>query len=289
MLPFACLALFHFSFRLLFSTFLFLLFSPALKLGPRPESSEGTVRTSSLSHPSPAPSGAGNASASPLGGTSSSGRAAPTPPKHRAEEEHVSPPGKQDTGASNTGADSEAAGRAEPLVPPVPKKKKNKTAESSPSKPVPPPEAPSAKPTGATTSGTSAADPQQVTLHAGRAAVAAGGKPSGVLGRITELKRGGRDLGPLLPYAERWNAADVSAATRGLGKDRLPALDPSGPRCTEEHFMRLRRAVKELDNAWHDATNNVVVSFSELFPIFQFMPVSFFPDLVYLPSPRVLC
>nr|XP_051209202.1 uncharacterized protein LOC127326372 [Lolium perenne] len=126
--------------------------------------------------------------------------------------------------------------------------------------PVPPPEAPSAKPTGATTSGTSAADPQQVTLHAGRAAVAAGGKPSGVLGRISELKRGGRDLGPLLPYAERWNAADVSAAARGVGKDRLPALDPSGPRCTEEHFMRLRRVVKELGDAWHDATNNVVLS-----------------------------
>ncbi|KAK1605603.1 hypothetical protein QYE76_029276 [Lolium multiflorum] len=264
---------------------------PALKLGPRPESSEGTARTSSPLHPSPAPSGAGNVSASPLGGTASSGRAAPTPPDHRAEEEHVSPPEKQDTGASNISADSEDAGRAEPLVPPVPKKKKKKTTWSSPSKlvsdssapdassspkttPAPPPEAPSAKPTGATptpppetlkttkgkatASGTSSAGPQQLTLHGGRAAVAAGGKPFVVLGRITELKREGRDLGHLLPYAEKWNAADVSAATRGLGKDRLPALDPSGPRCTEEHFMRLRRAVKELDNAWHDATNNMV-------------------------------
>ncbi|KAK1677619.1 hypothetical protein QYE76_038467 [Lolium multiflorum] len=241
---------------------------PALKLGPRPESSEGTARISSPSHPSPAPSGAGNTSASPLGGTSSSGRAAPTPPEHRAEEEHVSPPGKQDTGASNTGADSEAAGRAEPLVPPVPKKKK-KATESSTSKPMPPPEAPSAKLTPppettkiikekATASVTSSADPQQLTLHAGRAVVAAGGKPSGVLGRITELKRGGRDLGHLLPYAERWNAADESVATRGLGKDRLPVLDPAGSRCTEEHFTRLRRAVKELDSAWYDATNNMV-------------------------------
>ncbi|KAK1648061.1 hypothetical protein QYE76_065866 [Lolium multiflorum] len=228
---------------------------PALKLsksasGPRPESSEGTARTSSPLYSSPVPSGTGNASASPLGGTPSAGRAAPTPPDHRAEEEHVSPPDTEDTGASNIGADSEAAGRAEPLVPPVPKKKKKKTTGSSPSKPVPnssapassnlgqdapdapsspkttpapPPEAPSAEPTGATptpppsqgpsasepapsasqgpaaakptpppeslkllkpepfkgkatASGTAAPGSQQLTLHAGRAAVAAGDK-----------------------------------------------------------------------------------------------------------------
>ncbi|KAK1643844.1 hypothetical protein QYE76_061649 [Lolium multiflorum] len=35
----------------------------------------------------------------------------------------------------------------------------------------------------------------------------------------------GRELGHLLPYAEKWNAADMSKATRGLGKDRLPAPD----------------------------------------------------------------
>ncbi|KAK1631016.1 hypothetical protein QYE76_005331 [Lolium multiflorum] len=49
-------------------------------------------------------------------------------------------------------------------------------------------------------------------------------------------------------------------ATRGLGKDRLPAPDPAGPRCSEEHFMRLRRAVKELDSAWYDATNNMMTT-----------------------------
>nr|XP_051190700.1 uncharacterized protein LOC127304029 [Lolium perenne] len=43
---------------------------PALKLGPRTESSDGPPRASPPPHPSPAPSGAGNASASPLGGTS---------------------------------------------------------------------------------------------------------------------------------------------------------------------------------------------------------------------------
>ncbi|KAK1666874.1 hypothetical protein QYE76_055033 [Lolium multiflorum] len=35
-----------------------------------------------------------------------------------------------------------------------------------------------------------------------------------------------------------------------MGKDRLPAPDPVGDRCSEEHFMRLRAAVKELDSAW---------------------------------------
>ncbi|KAK1692188.1 hypothetical protein QYE76_008885 [Lolium multiflorum] len=50
------------------------------------------------------------------------GGAAPTPPEHRAEEDLVSPPEKQDTGASNIGADEEA----------VPKKKKKKTTGSSP-------------------------------------------------------------------------------------------------------------------------------------------------------------
>ncbi|KAK1605100.1 hypothetical protein QYE76_028773 [Lolium multiflorum] len=272
---------------------------PALTLsksasGTKPEGPEGTARASTPPpQSSPVPTGTGNPYASPLGGTSSAGRAAPTLPEHRVEEDLISPPEKQDIGASNIGADEEAAGRAEPLVPPVPKrKKKKKTKESSPSKPMPdpsapasstlgqdapdarsprrtssapPPEAPSAEPTGttptpplevlkitkflkpealkgkATASGTSSAGPRSLVLHAGPAAVAAGEKPSGILGRITELKREGRELG-LLPYAEKWNTADVSAATRGLGKDRLPAPDPAGPRCTEEHYIRLRRA-----------------------------------------------
>ncbi|KAK1611299.1 hypothetical protein QYE76_034972 [Lolium multiflorum] len=99
---------------------------------------------------------------------------------------------------------------------------------------------------------------QPLVLHVGPAAVVVQDKPSGLLGRIVELKRGGKDLGPLLPYAQRWNDADISAATRGLGKDRLPAPDPAGPRSTEEHFTRLKHAVKEFDSAWYDATNNVV-------------------------------
>nr|XP_051190689.1 uncharacterized protein LOC127304017 [Lolium perenne] len=45
-----------------------------------------------------------------------------------------------------------------------------------------------------------------------------------------------------------------------MGKDRLPAPDPVGDRCSEEHFMRLRAAVKELDSAWYDSTNNLTVT-----------------------------
>ncbi|KAK1699372.1 hypothetical protein QYE76_016069 [Lolium multiflorum] len=245
---------------------------PALKLGARPESSEGTVRSSTPPHASPVPSGVGNTSAS-LGGTISSGRAAPTSPHHRAEEEQASPLEKQDTGASNTGADAEASRQVETPVSPAPKRKKRKAAGPSSSAEMPPPQAPSAQPTEAaptpppeaskaaqekgTAPGSSSSNPQQLTLHTGRAAAAVAGKPSGALGRITKLTRDGRDLGHLLPYAEQWNTADMSPATRGLGKDRLPVPDPAGPRCTEEHFARLRRAVRELDNAWHDATNNL--------------------------------
>jgi hypothetical protein len=151
-------------------------------------------------------------------------------------------------------------------------------------KPTPPPESAKLRMSEpfkgkATASGTSVAGPQSLVLHVGPAAAVAGEKATGLLGRITELKREGRELGHLLDYAEKWNQADVSAATRGLGKDRLPAIDPTGPRCTEEHFMRLRRAVKEFDNAWHDTTNNVVVSFTKKFATFLLMPVLFFPDL----------
>ncbi|KAK1608131.1 hypothetical protein QYE76_031804 [Lolium multiflorum] len=74
-------------------------------VGTKPESSEGTARTSPPLRSSPVPSGTGNPSASPLGGAPSAGRAAPTTSDHRAEDDFVSPPDMQDTGASNIGAD----------------------------------------------------------------------------------------------------------------------------------------------------------------------------------------
>ncbi|KAK1607933.1 hypothetical protein QYE76_031606 [Lolium multiflorum] len=290
---------------------------PALKIsksasGMRPESSEEAVRPSPPPQQSPVPSGAGNSTASPLGGTASAGCATPESSYHRAEEDIISPPENPDTGASNTGANTEATGRVEPLVTTVPKKKKKKAFASSPSKTVPESSAPAsstsaqgapdasappkttsmplpassargpatAKPptpppsqepataknkpaaVGIST-GSLASGAQSIVLHAGHAAIVAGETAPAQLGRITELSRGGASLGHLLDYAEKWNRADLSAATLGLGKDKMPTIDPAGPRNTAQHFSRLRRAVKEFDNAWHDATNNVVVTVPE--------------------------
>ncbi|KAK1660512.1 hypothetical protein QYE76_048671 [Lolium multiflorum] len=142
---------------------------------------------------------------------------------------------------------------------------------------MPPPDAPRAKPLGAVSNApppkpsklikgkaTAPSAPstgqQPLVLHVAKAAKDVATKATGLLGRITEFKRQGRDLGHLLPYAQKWNAADISPATRGLGKDRLPAPDPAGDRSSEEHFMRLRNAVKELDSAWYDATNNLMLT-----------------------------
>ncbi|KAK1603849.1 hypothetical protein QYE76_027522 [Lolium multiflorum] len=108
---------------------------------------------------------------------------------------------------------------------------------------------------------TAATDPSSgsrtMVLHTGRAAVVASEAASAQIGRITEFQCQGAELGHLLDYAEKWNRADLTPATRGLGKDKLPVVDPSGPRTTVQHFGRLRRAAKEFDNAWHDASSNV--------------------------------
>ncbi|KAK1642843.1 hypothetical protein QYE76_060648 [Lolium multiflorum] len=65
-------------------------------------------------------------------------------------------------------------------------------------------------------------------LHVSKAAGDTATRPR-LLGRITSFARG-PGLGHLLPYAQKWNAADMTPATRGLGKDRLPAHDPVGDR-----------------------------------------------------------
>nr|XP_051211713.1 formin-like protein 16 [Lolium perenne] len=229
---------------------------PALKTtksasGMRPERAEDAPRPSSPPQPSPVPVGAGKSSASPLGGKTSSGCAAPKSPHHRAEEDLASPPEKQDTGANNTGAGTEEARQAEPLVPPVQKKKKKdstpsrsqavpessapassapaKDAPEAPAPPkisMPPPAAPSGKPAPAPSkasmpppaapTGKPAPAPSSLVLHTSRAALVAGETASAQLGRITELHRQGADLGHLLDYAEKWNQADLTLATRGV-------------------------------------------------------------------------
>ncbi|KAK1646402.1 hypothetical protein QYE76_064207 [Lolium multiflorum] len=178
----------------------------------------------------------------------------------RAEEDLASPPETQDTGASNMGAGKEIAAAEPRSSRPRKKKKKKTSSKTAPetsvpatSTPTPPPEtsvpeAAGATPTPPPTQGPPATAP----------------KPPPATLKITDF---------LKPGASRGKAVDGSAssgsqplvcracrrcATRGLGKDRLPAPDPAGPRSTEEHFTRLKHAVKEFDSAWYDATSNVV-------------------------------
>jgi hypothetical protein len=102
---------------------------------------------------------------------------------------------------------------------------------------------------------------QTLVLHTGRAAVAAGEKASSQLGRVVELNRGGALLGALQQLVDRWNRPDLTDATLCVGKDGKAKLDPRGPRTTVQHFSRLKAAVKEFDNAWHDANGNVLVRY----------------------------
>ncbi|KAK1626904.1 hypothetical protein QYE76_001219 [Lolium multiflorum] len=246
---------------------------PALKLGPRPEGSAGSARTSTPPpHSSPTPSGAGNISASPRGHYKSEERkkkkSSRSSPSKAVPETSVPA-----TSTSAPEAPTPEHADATPTPPPETSVPEATGATPTPppsqgpptTTPKPPPAAPKItqflKPgasRGKAVDGSASTGSQSLVLHVGPAAAAVQEKPSGLLGRIVELKREGKDLGHLLDYAEKWNQADVSVATRGVGKDRLPLVDPAGPKCTEGHFMRLKRAVREFDNAWHDATSNVV-------------------------------
>nr|XP_051229688.1 uncharacterized protein LOC127347555 [Lolium perenne] len=189
--------------------------------GMRPESSEEAARTSPPPQPSP---DAPDAPAPP--------KTAPVPPATASTGEPAA--------AKPTPPPSQGPAAAKPTPPEGPKLSKPKPT------------------TAATAAGSFSSGPQSLVLHAGRAAIVAREMASAQLGRITDLTRGGADLGHFLDYAEKWNQEDESPATRGLEKDKMPVIDPAGPRSTGQYFSRLRRAVKEFDNAWHDATNNVV-------------------------------
>ena len=249
----------------------------------KPEAPKDTSGTQRPPQQSPTHSGAGKAH-SPRGDTTSSGSAAPKRRHHRAEEDFFSPPETEDTGAGNTGAGSEPSGRSEPLVPPVAEKTKqtttaspSKTSSTSARPPSPakgaaaPPPASAGKPPSAprqssrkgtevtaeqpTAAFTAAAGPatssqaQALVLHAGRAAVAAGEKVPAQLGRIVKLNRGDANLGALQHFVDKWNVADLTDATLGVGKDGKVISDPRGRRSTVQHLGRLKHAVKEFDNA----------------------------------------
>ncbi|KAM0851442.1 hypothetical protein ACQ4PT_052421 [Festuca glaucescens] len=264
---------------------------PALELsrsapGMRPEALQDTSQQQHSLQQSPAHSGAGKTHSSPRGGRTSSGSAAPKQRHHRAED-FTSPPESEDTGAGNMGAGSEPSGRSDPPVPPVPEKTKQ-TATASPSRasstsarsPSPAKGAAAGKPPSAPRQSSrkgievtgeqlsaaviaAAAPPtssqgQTLVLHAGRAAITAGEKVLAQLGRIVELNRGDANLGGLQRLVDRWNLADLTEATRGVGKDGKVVVDSRGPRSTVQQFGRLKQAVKEFDNAWHDANHNVL-------------------------------
>ncbi|KAK1683706.1 hypothetical protein QYE76_044554, partial [Lolium multiflorum] len=244
---------------------------PALKLGPRPSGSEGSARTSTPPpRSSPAPSGAGNTSASLSGGTTNSGRAAPS--CQITARRRIFPSSRNTkTPAPATPAPEKKklpGGRSLLLLPSskrqlprrnLPRRKAPRRTSGA-SSTAPPPKPSKLIKGKATASSAPSGGQQPLVLHVSKAAKSASMKATGLLGRITEFQRQGRDLGHLLPYAQKWNAADITPATRGMGKDRLPAPDPVGDRSSEEHFMRLRAAVKELDSAWYDSTNNLTVT-----------------------------
>ncbi|KAM0853425.1 hypothetical protein ACQ4PT_051078 [Festuca glaucescens] len=236
---------------------------PALELsksapGMRPEASKDTGKTQHPPHQSPSHSGAGKAHSSPRGGTTSSGSAAPKKKHHRAEET------KQATTSSPSRTSSSAATKS-----PSPTKGAAVPPPASGSKPPPAPRQSSRKGTEVTAEQLSAAvtaaaapptssQGQALVLHAGRAAITAGEKVSAQLGRIVELNRGDANLGGLQRYVDKWNVADLTDATLGVGKDKKLVIDSRGPRSTVQHLGRLKHAVKEFDNAWHDANNNVL-------------------------------
>ncbi|KAM0920942.1 hypothetical protein ACQ4PT_007177 [Festuca glaucescens] len=248
---------------------------PALELsrsapGMRPEAFQDTSQQQHFSQQSPAHSGAGQIHSSPRGGKTSSGSAAPKQRHHRAED-FTSLPEIEDTGAGNMGAGSEPSGRSDPPVPPVLEKTKQTTtasprrasstsARSSPAKgtTAPPPASASKPPPAPQQSSRKGTEDRSLVLHAGRAAITAGEKVSAQLGRIVELNRGDANLGELQRLVDRWNLADLTEATRGVGKDGKVVIDSRGPRNTVQHFGRLKQAVKEFDNAWHDANQNVL-------------------------------
>ncbi|KAK1660620.1 hypothetical protein QYE76_048779 [Lolium multiflorum] len=110
---------------------------------------------------------------------------------------------------------------------------------------------------------TPAASSQSLTLHAGRAAVAVREKVSAQIGRIIELNRGEANMGTLQRYVDEWNTSNMTEATLGMGKDGKVVLDTCGPRNTVQHLARLKRAVREFDNSWHDINKNVLAQRSE--------------------------
>jgi hypothetical protein len=88
---------------------------------------------------------------------------------------------------------------------------------------------------------------QSIVLHVGRAAVAAGEKVSAQLGRVVELNRGTANLGALQHLMDKWNLADITDATLGIGKDGKVKTDPRSRRSTSAGSSRPRGSLTTPD------------------------------------------
>jgi hypothetical protein len=91
---------------------------------------------------------------------------------------------------------------------------------------------------------------------------------------VVAQTRSGDSLGSLEHYAQDWNSADMSDVTSGINEAREPIIDPSGPISVINHLLRMKKAMKFMDNAWFDTNNAIVVS-TLPFVRFKF----FFPTL----------
>ncbi|KAK1619586.1 hypothetical protein QYE76_025103 [Lolium multiflorum] len=257
---------------------------PTLKLGPRPEDREDLNSSSSLKSGTRVPA----TSLPPLRGAQSSGRAAPKSPDHRAR--RISPPPEtQDTAPATSAPRKKLPGgrnlrflpskekrrrRVHALPPPraVPETSVPATSTSAPE--APPPEHTGATPTPPPKTSVPKATGATPTPLPSQGPPAATPKPPPAAPKVVQFLKPGASRGKAVDGSVQWLAVSSAAcracaaaadvrATRGVGKDRLPIVDPAGPKCTEGHFIRLKRAVREFDNAWHDATSNVVL-FEEL-------------------------
>jgi hypothetical protein len=85
-------------------------------------------------------------------------------------------------------------------------------------------------------------------------------------------------------YVDKWNLSDLTEATLGIDKDKKVVTDPCGPRNTVQHLGQLKQAVRDFDNAWHHANNNVLVSFLSESELFSSCRIVFNLDFVDISS-----
>jgi hypothetical protein len=74
----------------------------------------------------------------------------------------------------------------------------------------------------------------------------------------------------------------MTEATLGVDKDKKVVVYTRGPRNMVQHLARLKHAVREFDNAWHDVDKNVMVTFSSYRIVSNLDFIDIYPH-----SPRV--